>query len=75
MTNIIGRLRLVDDDGWEFWTTAQCAEYLGISPSTWSAYTTRKQAPATVGRFDRLKVWKADEVRDWHAGRRSQRNE
>lgn len=73
MDDITKLLTLTDGEGRRYWTTAQCASFLGISASTWSAYATRGQAPEPAGKFDRLKVWRVAEVEAWQAGRRSQR--
>lgn len=51
--------------GDHYWTTAQCANYLGITKATWSSYTSRGQAPKSAGRFEKLTVWRAKDVTDW----------
>ena len=44
------RLKLVDEDGAEYWTAGECATYLGIAPDTWTAYVSRGQAPRSTPR-------------------------
>lgn len=63
------RLKLVDEDGAEYWTAGECAIYLGIAPDTWTAYASRGQAPAAATRWHNLRVWSAREVRQWHEQR------
>lgn len=63
------RLKLVDEDGAEYWTAGECATYLGIAPDTWTAYVSRGQAPAAATRWHNLRVWSASEVRQWHEQR------
>lgn len=50
--------------------TAQIAERLGITSSTWSSYVTRGQAPKPDGHYDgRTPWWLASTVEAWHASR------
>lgn len=59
----------------ELWTTAQAAEHCGVSPNTYRYYQKRLGAPAPVlrepGRGGQ-NLYRAQEVRAWHAGRRGQ---
>lgn len=58
-----------DATGRVLWTAGQCCEHVGVSRATWSAYTSRGQAPGPVGHLDRMSLWNAEEVRTWHAHR------
>jgi len=55
-------------------TTAQVADRVGISTSTWSSYVARGQAPAADGRYDkRTPWWYASTVDDWNRARPGRR--
>ena len=51
------------------WIRSECADHVGVTPSTWSAYVTRHQAPQPIRRIGATPVWDAEEVRQWHATR------
>lgn len=64
------------DTGRELWRTADCSTFAGVSIRTWGGYVARDQCPQPIARLDaRTPLWDAEEVRAWHAGRRSQRHE
>jgi len=55
-------------------TTAQVADRVGISTSTWSSYVTRGQAPPADGRYDkRTPWWYAATVDAWNSTRPGRR--
>ena len=49
----------------DWWTATDCAQFLGISRSTWTAYVSRDQAPAHDRMFGRSPAWRPDAVRAW----------
>lgn len=55
------------------WTTAECAEYLGVEPTTFRWYvSTDKTCPRPVdGKFGAkgARLFRATEVRRWHKQR------
>lgn len=62
--------RIIDQDtGEELWTAAQCAEHSGTARGTFTSYAGRGRAPEPVARLHGLTLWRAAEVRDWHATR------
>nr|WP_235681370.1 hypothetical protein [Tomitella gaofuii] len=56
----------------ERWLRADCADHVGVTASTWSAYVNRHRAPQPIEYVGRTPLWDADEVRAWHAGRPGQ---
>lgn len=60
----------------EEWTARQCAEHIGVKPSTWRAYVARGQAPRPSRYLDqRTPLWSAAEVRAWDRPRQAARAE
>ncbi|MBB1023338.1 MULTISPECIES: helix-turn-helix transcriptional regulator [unclassified Dietzia] len=57
------------DTGDELWTATQCAEHCGISPATWRGYVSQGRTPGSLAAFERSPLWRADDIRDWHAAR------
>ena len=53
----------------DWWTASDCAAYLGISRSTWTAYVSREQAPEPDRRIGRTAVWRPATVTKWAEGR------
>lgn len=53
----------------DLWQRSECADHVGVTPSTWSAYVARDQAPSPTKHVGRTPLWDADEVRDWNANR------
>lgn len=51
------------------WSAAECAEYVGVTRSTWRAYVAEHGAPAPCSKVGRENRWDAEQVRAWHAGR------
>lgn len=49
----------------EQWTVAEVAAYLGVQPSTATAYLARQQMPAPDGRMGRTPWWYANTIRAW----------
>lgn len=67
----IMNLTIIDKDtGLTYWTAHDCARYLDIAVDTWSSYVSRRQAPQSVGYYDKLRVWSAYEVEAWNQNRR-----
>lgn len=60
-------------DGVTYWTVSRVLAELGISRSTFTAYVSRGQAPEAILQVEGTRLWDAEEVRTWQAGRRSQR--
>lgn len=59
--------RTESDDGLptDWWTASDCASYLGIARSTWTAYVSRGQAPSHDRMFGRSPCWRPETVRQW----------
>lgn len=55
-------------------TVEECAQLVGVTPSTWRAYVARQQAPEPTARYARTPLWERSVVAAWHAGRRSQQS-
>jgi len=53
----------------DWWTADDCARFLGIARSTWTAYVARHQAPGPDRMFGRSPVWRPATVRDWASSR------
>ncbi len=53
----------------DWWTAADCAAFLGITRSTWTAYVAREQAPAPERMFGRSPVWRPATIKTWAASR------
>lgn len=65
------KLAIIDTEtGTTYWTAHDCADYLGITVNTWSSYVSRRHAPQSAGTYDKLRVWSANEVKEWHSNRR-----
>ncbi|UTN92954.1 helix-turn-helix DNA binding domain protein [Gordonia phage Finkle] len=63
---------IVDEDtGRRLWRGAECAEYCGVSASTWRSYGRRiGYVPTPVAHLDeRTPLWWADEVEQFQATR------
>lgn len=57
-------------DGQEHMTAAECAEMVGVKPSTWRGWVARGQAPKPSRRLDaRTPLWSKAEVEEWHSQR------
>lgn len=64
------RVILTDaDTGDELWTAARCAEHCGITPATWRGYVSHGRTPGPVATFERSPLWRATDIRTWHAAR------
>ncbi|WP_018024070.1 hypothetical protein [Corynebacterium ulceribovis] len=63
------QFRIIDQDGRECWTSKQCAEFIDVALGTWQAYVSRGRAPESAGTIDRMRLWRADDVRTWDASR------
>ena len=64
------------DTGRVLWRTVDCADHCGVDTATWRSYVRKGMPPAAVGDLGpRMPLWDADEVRTWHAGRRSQQSD
>ncbi|MGI6797743.1 helix-turn-helix transcriptional regulator [Gordonia sihwensis] len=63
----------------ELWTASQCAEYLGIARTTWTAYVyrpaRRNPAPQPVKNHQRSPLWDPQQVKDFGARRRVRHNQ
>ena len=59
----------------EDWNRAQCADYWGIDPDTWSAYVSRGRAPTPYMHVGRTPLWDEDDVRDWPRPGQGTRND
>ena len=58
------------DTGRILWRGVDCAAHVGIQPNTWRTYVSTGRAPQPVTNLgDRMPLWDADEVRQWHTGR------
>lgn len=56
--------------GKRLWRGDDCAEYCGISPSTWRRYSSYDLCPQPIGVLGaRMPLWDAEEVKAWHAAR------
>lgn len=53
----------------DWWTGADCAAFLGITRSTWTAYVSRGQAPPSERMFGRSPAWRPATVKEWAAKR------
>jgi predicted DNA-binding transcriptional regulator AlpA len=53
----------------DWWTAQDCATYLGITRSTWTAYVSRDQAPQPERMFGRSPVWRPRTVKAWAESR------
>jgi len=57
------------DPAAEWWTTSDVAAYLGVRPSTVSAYRMRDQMPPPDQTIGRTRVWKPARIIEWHESR------
>jgi hypothetical protein len=53
----------------DWWTTADVAAFLGVTPSTIRAYAARHQMPEADRRIGREPVWRPATIRKWHKQR------
>jgi len=53
----------------DWWTANDCAVFLGITRSTWTAYVSRGQAPPGERMFGRSPVWRPQTVKEWATNR------
>ncbi|WJY75316.1 hypothetical protein CCANI_07405 [Corynebacterium canis] len=64
------KLAIIDKTtGREYWTAHQCAKFLGIARDTFTSYVSRGQAPAAAARFENLRVWDAEGLKEWNEHR------
>lgn len=72
----VRRLFYKDDDPWlasraqDWWLNRDCAQYLDLSYSSWSAYVSRGEAPPPDRMFGRSPAWRPETVKAWAASRR-----
>lgn len=59
------------DTGHELWTAVECAAFSSTARGTFTSYAGRKKAPEPVAKLHGLTLWDSEEVREWHANRRS----
>ena len=56
--------------GKRLFNSAECAEYIGVSPRTWSNYYANHRTPEPVATWGKsAPLWDAEEVKTWHAAR------
>lgn len=53
----------------DWWTTENVATALGVSASTIRAYLARNQMPAPDRTIGKMRLWRPDTIRNWHASR------
>jgi hypothetical protein len=72
-TSLYPTIRLVPgQDAPELWDVAAVADYLGVKPSTVTAYLARRQMPEPDYRLGGAPVWLAETIVKWHRNRPSQ---
>jgi len=47
------------------WSVAEVAAYLGVAPSTVTAYKARREMPEPDGRVGRSPWWRPETIRAW----------
>ena len=73
-TGTLGTMKptIIDaDTGHELWTAVECAAFSGTARGTFTSYAGRKKAPEPVAKLHGLTLWDSEEVRAWHANRKS----
>lgn len=73
-TGTLGTMKptIIDaDTGHELWTAVECAAFSGTARGTFTSYAGRKKAPEPVAKLHGLTLWDSEEVREWHANRKS----
>ncbi|MDU0479412.1 hypothetical protein QVA66_09190 [Staphylococcus chromogenes] len=67
MTTALDHLDLAD--GRTLWTVSAVCAHLGIGKATFTSYVSKGFAPAPACTVERTRLWDAEEVKTWHAGR------
>lgn len=56
--------------GKRLFNSAECADYIGVSPRTWANYYANQRTPEPVATWGKsAPLWDAEEVQTWHAAR------